>query len=218
MKIFLLTAFFLISCSHHSNHGHSGHTKHHRFDDVKKWEGIFEDPKRDKWQKPELVLNTLGIKKTDHIADIGSATGYFPVRLAKRAKRGMVYGIDIEPNLVEFLNHRAQKEGLKNLISLLGTPNSPLIPAPVDMILTVDTYHHFFHRIEYFSKLKSKLKRGGRLVVIDFKKGDLPFGPSDNMKISPQEVIEELKEAGYSLKESPDILPYQYILVFSKSS
>ena len=216
--ISMLVTLLTLSCSHHKKHGHSGHHKHHRFQDAKKWEKVFEDPARDKWQKPNLVLNTLGIRSTDTIADIGSATGYFPVRLAKKAKRGMVYAIDIEPNLVAFLNERAQKEGIKNLISLLGTPSTPLIPKPVNLILTVDTYHHIGERIQYFRNLRSKLKKGGRLVIIDFKKGELPFGPSDKMKIAPKEVIEELKKAGYFLKESPDILPYQYILVFGLSS
>ena len=214
----LFTLFLLASCGHGPKHAHHGHHKHHRFENAQKWAKVFEDPERDKWQKPNLVIRTLGVRKTDTIADIGSATGYFPIRLAKKARKGMVYGIDIEPNLVEFLNNRAQKEGIKNLVSLLGTPTNPLIPRPVDMILTVDTYHHFGDRVTYFKNLRSKLKKGGRLVIIDFKKGDLPFGPSDKMKLAPKQVIEELKQAGYFLKESPDILPYQYILIFGLAS
>lgn len=216
--ILMLIPITLLSCAHGPKHSHHGHHKHHRFQNAKKWAKVFEDPKRDKWQKPDLVFKTLGIRKTDTIADIGSATGYFPVRLAKKAKKGMVYGIDIEPNLVEFLNNRAQEEGLNNLISVLGTPQNPLVPKPVDLILTVDTYHHFSNRVAYFKNLHSKLKKGGRLVIIDFKKGDLPVGPRDKMKIAPSQVIDELKQAGYFLKESPDILPYQYILVFGRSS
>lgn len=201
--------------SHKTHHGHSGHSSHHRFQDAEKWSRIFEAEKRDKWQKPDLVIKTLNIRKTDHIADIGSATGYFPVRLAKKASQGMVYGVDIEPNLVEFLNKRAQKEKISNLISILGTTDSPMIPKPVNMILSVDTYHHISNRPTYFKNLKSSLKKGGRIVIIDFKKGDLPVGPKDRMKIAPKQVINELKEAGYFLKESHDILPYQFILVFS---
>ncbi len=217
----VITLFSLItsltSCAHKKHHSHSGHHKHHRFQDAKKWAKVFERKDRDKWQKPDLVIKTLGVKRSDHIADIGSATGYFPTRLAKVAKKGMVYGIDIEPTLVQFLNERAQKENIDNLISVLGTPSNPLIPKPVDMILTVDTYHHISQRVAYFGNLKKSLKKKGRLVIIDFKKGDFPVGPRDKMKIPQVQVIEELKEAGFSLKESHDILPYQFILVFSAS-
>lgn len=227
MRLSLATFLILIiaSCSHHGHHknhskghhkGHkTGHHKHHRFDDAEKWSKIFEDKKRDEWQKPDLVIKTLNIKRNDEIADIGSATGYFPIRLAKKASKGMVYGVDIEPTLIEFLNKRAQKEKINNLISILGTPSNPLIPRPVDIILSVDTYHHIGNRPQYFENLKASLKKGGRIVIIDFKKGDLPVGPRDPMKIPPSQVIEEFKEAGYFLKESFDILPYQFILVFS---
>jgi cyclopropane fatty-acyl-phospholipid synthase-like methyltransferase len=215
LSLLLLTT--LVSCSHKKHHSHSGHHKHHRFQDAKKWAKVFERKDRDKWQKPDLVIKRLGIKRTDDIADIGSATGYFPIRLAKVATKGNVYGIDIEPTLVEFLNERATHEKISNLISLLGTPHNPLIPKPVDVILTVDTYHHISKRVDYFHNLKKSLKKNGRLVIIDFKQGDFPVGPKDAMKIPQAQVIEELKKAGFSLKESHDILPYQFILVFVAS-
>ncbi|MCF8058968.1 MAG: methyltransferase domain-containing protein [Bacteriovoracaceae bacterium] len=213
ISILLVTIFF--SCTHSNKHDHpKGHHKHHSFSDAQKWEKVFESKKRDLWQKPELIFQKLKIQKKDHIADIGSATGYFPVRLAKIASRGKVWAIDIEPNLIDFLNKRAQKEGLTNLVSILGTPSNPLIPSPVDMILTVDTYHHISDRVTYFSNLKSKLKDKGRLVIIDFKKGKFPVGPKDSMKLESSVVIKELSKAGFNLKENIDILPYQYILVF----
>lgn len=217
--ILLPMLFFLFTCSHtghHKKHAHpKGHHKHHSFSDAKKWEKVFESKKRDVWQRPDLVLKTLNIKKDHHIADIGSATGYFPIRLAKKANKGKVWAIDIEPNLVDFLNKRAVKEGLDNLTSILGTPSNPLIPSPVDMILTVDTYHHISDRVIYFKNISKKLRKNGRLVIIDFKKGDFPVGPRDSMKLEESQVIQELSKAGFTLKENHQFLPYQYILVFS---
>ena len=84
----------------------------------------------------------------------------------------------------------------------------------MNLIMMVDTYHHISDRVAYFDRLKADLKKGGKLVIIDFKKGDLPLGPKDKMKISRLEVIKELEKAGYKLEREEDFLPYQYFLFF----
>lgn len=211
LLIFITLSLF--SCAGHKKH-HHGH--HHRFDDAEKWAKIFEDKKREGWQKPQKIFQAVGIKSDSIIADIGSATGFFPIRLAKIAKKGRIWGIDIEPNMVNFLNRRVQKEKINNVYSILGTFDDPLIPEPVDFIFIVDTYHHISKRLEYFNRLKTSLKKNGKIVVIDFRKGDLPFGPKDKMKLSKSQVNKEMTSAGYRLTDDHDFLQYQYVLVFSK--
>lgn len=218
MKIIsLLSIIAFVSCSSGTHVGHSGHGHHHRFNDAKRWAKVFEDEKRELWQRPSLVINRVGVKDNSVVADIGSATGYFPVRLAAKAQKGKVWAIDIEPNLVNFLNKRVQEEKIPNVISILGTPKDPMIPERVDFIFTVDTYHHIESRKEYFKNLKSKLKESGKIVIVDFKKGDFPVGPKNKMKISQEDVIQEMKAAGFSLERTHDFLIYQYILVFKNS-
>lgn len=150
-----------------------------------------------------------------HVADIGSATGYFPVRIARAVPAGRVWGVDIEPDMVRYLNRRAQEEGIDNLFSILGRPDDPLLPEPVDLVLIVDTYHHIDEREAYFERLSQHLRPGGRVAVIDFKKGDLPVGPPDAMKLAPEKVQAEVEAAGYEMAESHDFLSYQYFLVFA---
>lgn len=213
MKLILpLSLLLLVGCGHgnHKNH-------HHSFANAKKWEKVFEDEKREVWQRPELVINRVGVKKDSIVADIGAATGYFPVRIATKAQQGRVWAIDIEPNLVNFLNDRVQKEKIPNVISILGTPNDPMIPELVDFIFTVDTYHHIEERKTYFEKLQNRLKKDGRIVIVDFKKGDFPVGPKNAMKLAEEDVIEEMKAAGYELEKAHNFLIYQYILVFKKA-
>ena len=142
-------------CAHHNSYHGSDHQSgghQHRFDNVEKWAAKFEDSKRDAWQMPERVIQELKLRKGQRVADIGSATGYFPVRLAKTVSDGRVWGIDIEPNMVAFLNERARKEGLDNLFSVLGSAGDPLLPEKVDLILIVDTYHHLGNRSQYLSQ------------------------------------------------------------------
>jgi ubiquinone/menaquinone biosynthesis C-methylase UbiE len=197
-----------------NHHDYKHHGGHHRFTDADTWVKMFEGKERDAWQKPEAVIKALDIKQDSIIADIGSATGYFPVRFARACPKGKVYGIDIEKSMVDYLNQRAGRENLPNLSCILGQPDDPKLPEPVNLVFICNTYHHIEERQIYFEKLKKNLLAGGRLVIIDFIKGDLPVGPPDQMKLSPDEVISELLSAGYHLVQKLEMLPYQYALIF----
>lgn len=186
----------------------------HRFEEAEKWAEVFEDPERDRWQRPDTVIDILEFEGNETVLNIGSGTGYFSVRFAKALPRGKVIGVDIEPDMVRYLNERAENEDLPNLTSRVVEPDDPRISEPVDMVFLCNTYHHIQDRVDYFKRLVEDFQPKGRLVIVDFVKGDLPVGPPDRMKLSPEEVTSELSEAGYSLIQAADFLPYQYILVF----
>lgn len=194
---------------------HGEQAMHRRFEDAEKWSKVFDDPARDEWQKPAQVIAALKLADDASIADIGSGTGYFAVRLAKAVPRGRVYGADLEPDMVRFLNERAAREGLPNLASHVASPEDPKLPASVDLTLVVDTYHHIANRSRYFERLKKSLKPGGRVAIIDFKL-DSPVGPPRQHRIAPAKVQTEMEGAGYRLQEELAFLPHQYLLVFTK--
>ena len=188
-------------------------THQHSFGDAEKWTQVFDDPKRDAWQKPHEVIQALALKPDAIIADIGSGTGYFSVRFANMVPKGRVYGVDTEPDMVKYLADRAKREGLKNISAVAGAPADPRLPEKADLIILVDVYHHIEDRERYFSKLRDSLKPGGRIAVIDFRK-DSPEGPPKTARIAPDRVKTELKRAGYALAQEHTFLPNQYFLVF----
>jgi len=188
------------------------HGQHH-FSGAEKWAQVFDDPARDAWQKPHEVLQALKLAPDASVADIGSGTGYFAVRFAHVAPKGRVYGVDAEPDMVRYLAERAKREGLANLTAVLAKPNDPAIPAAVDLIILVDTYHHVPDRERYFRSLQKSLKPGGRLAIIDFTL-DSPVGPPKRARVAADTVKKELARAGYALVEEHAFLPNQYFLVF----
>ncbi len=187
---------------------------HQRFDDAERWSRVFDDPARDAWQKPAEVIRALKLAPDAVVADIGSGTGYFAVRLARAVPQGRVYGADIGPDMVRFLNERAAKEQLANLASHVAGEADPKLPAPVDLALLVDTYHHIGARPKYFATVARSLKPGGRVAIIDFTL-DSPVGPPRRHRIAPGEVKAEMERAGYRLVEEYGFLPHQYFLVFA---
>ena len=194
----------------------SPHTHEHSFGGAENWAQVFDDPKRDASQKPHEVIQALAIKPDGVIADVGSGTGYFSVRLAHMVPKGRVYGVDIEPDMVKYLAERAKREGLKNLIAVTGAPGDPLLPEKVDLILMVDTFHHIENRDRYLRTLQDSLKPGGRIAIIDFRMDSLE-GPPKSARSTPEGIKAELSRAGYTLVQEHAFLPNQYFLVFEQT-
>lgn len=191
-------------------------TAHHPFTDVEKWTKIFDDPKRDEWQKPRELVEALGLKAGQIVADLGAGTGYLERYLSKAvAPGGIVLAIDTEPEMVRHLGERALKEGTANVVPVLALPQEPFLPAGrADCVLIMDTYHHIDDRIRYFRRLAGTLAPSGRIAIIDFHKRPLPVGPPVEHKLAREFVLDEMKQAGYSLSDERTFLPYHYFLIF----
>ena len=173
---------------------------------------VLEDPARDEWQKPHEVVMALKLRTNEVIADIGAGTGYFSRRFARHA--GKVLAVDIDANLLAI----AAKDAPANLTTVLALPDDPkLPPKSVDTVFFCDVLHHIANRPAYYAKLKSAMKPGGRLVIVDFHKRPLPVGPPPDMKLSLEEVQQELKSAGFHEAGSFDMLSHQYFLVFQSN-
>lgn len=199
----------------HRAHHPRGGDANHRFADADAWAARFENPERDEWQKPEEVVRALAVPEGGKVADIGAATGYFPVRIARAHPDATVYGVDVEPDMTRYLAERAKKEGLSNLHAVLGEPADPKLPEAVDRVLVVNTYHHIEERTAYFERLASSLKPGARVMIVDFKM-DAPIGPGKEHKLPRQTVLKEMEAAGYRVAEERD-LPWQYVLIFERA-
>lgn len=191
----------------------SPHTHDHSFQGAGDWARVFDDPKRDAWQKPHEVIQVLSLKPDAVVADIGSGTGYFSTRLAHMVPKGKVYGVDTEPDMVKYLAERSAREGLKNITAVRGTPGETALPEKVDLVLMVDVFHHITDRETYFRTLRDSLKPGARIAIIDFRM-ESRDGPPKSARIAPDQVKAEMRRAGYTLASEPGFLPNQYFLVF----
>jgi ubiquinone/menaquinone biosynthesis C-methylase UbiE len=202
---------FLLFQTHHSTD--------HSFEDAERWAREFENPERDAWQKPDEVVEALSLEPGARVADIGVGSGYFARRFAKAVgNNGVVYAIDIEPNMLRYLAGRAQKEGQNNIVPVLATPDNPMLaPRSVDVIFICDTIHHVEQRQRYYEILHRNLDEDGRLVIVDFaKRDDVPVGPPLEMRIAKSDLLREVTAAGFRLEEEKTFLPHQYFLIFGR--
>jgi ubiquinone/menaquinone biosynthesis C-methylase UbiE len=173
----------------------------------------FENPSRAEWQKPEKIITSLGPLDGKTVADIGTGTGYFAFPIAKKTVK--VIAIDIDTRFLDYINHKKQTQQIgANIETRLTTADSSgLKSSEADMVLIVDTYHHIEDRVEYLNKLKKCLRKGGVLVIIEFKKEKTPPGPPVELRLAEEQVASELKSAGFTIVSADrDMLPYQYII------
>jgi SAM-dependent methyltransferase len=191
-------------------------TSHHDFADVPYWVSVFDDPARDAWQKPAELVRALAIRQGMAVADLGAGTGYFNRYLAEAVgPTGTVFAVELEPNLVVHLRERAEREHTDNVVPMLASPDNPRLPSgSVDLVLLVDTYHHLDDRLTYLGRLRRSLRSTGRIAIVEWQKRELPVGPPMEHKLARGLVVDEMTAAGYRLIAEPDVLPYQYVVVF----
>ena len=190
---------------------------HKLHSDAKAYIAMLEDPARDAYQKPHEVLMALGLKAGERIADIGAGAGYFTLRFAQHVgDTGVVYGVDISPDMILHLNQRVREARLDNVRTILAQPDDPLLPdRSIDRFFICETWHHIADHPKYFAQMKKILKPGGQVIIIDFHKKETPVGPPMEMRVSREEVLKEFQDSGFRLAKEHTFLPYQYFLIFT---
>jgi ubiquinone/menaquinone biosynthesis C-methylase UbiE len=185
-------------------------------DDLEGYIARMEEPARADWQKPDEVIGSLHLEAGDSICDIGAGPGYFSLRAARAVQpEGRVWAVDVVPRMLEILRQRIQAAGVRNVTPVLALDGDPLLPdGTCDVALIVDTYHHFPDGTAYLRRLARTLKKGGRIVHIDFHKRELPVGPPVEHKVAREQVLRDAEAAGLVLAGELTFLPYQYFLVF----
>ena len=192
------------------------HEMHRLHTDPKAYIGALEDPKRDAYQKPHEVLTALNLKPGEIVADIGAGSGYFTFRIAHHVgAKGKVYAVDVSPDMIRHVNRRIRDLKTTNVVSILADPDDPLLAEQsINRFFICDVWHHVANPSSYLATLKKMLKPGGEIVMIDFHKKELPFGPPMHMKIAREDLIKQMETNGFRLTKEHTFLPYQYFLVF----
>jgi ubiquinone/menaquinone biosynthesis C-methylase UbiE len=181
--------------------------------------GLLEGPDREVWQKPDQIMDALGIADGSVVADIGAAGGWFTVRLARRVgPNGRVYAEDIQARMIEMIERRLQRENLRNVIPVLGTATDPRLPNGLDAVLIVWTFHELEDPIALLGNIAKLLKPRGRVGVVDFNPGSGGPGPAPDQRVDQETIIKAARTAGLQLAAREPIAPFQYLLVFTHAS
>jgi SAM-dependent methyltransferase len=188
------------------------------FEDVEKHIAFLERADRAVWQRPAEVVSALYLAGSETVLDLGAGSGYFTFRLAKALPHGTVIAADTDAEMIRHIHHRAMSEAVTNVKASLIAADDPAVPPEADLVFVCDVLHHVPDRDAWLEKMVAEMKPGARLVLIEFREGDLPEGPPETAKISRAQMVELATKAGLGLEgEHPTLLPYQTFLVFRKA-
>ncbi len=176
-----------------------------------------ERPEREKEENSALLLKNMDIQPADNIADIGAGSGYHVFKMATMAANGMVYAVDIQPEMLQAMQQKKEVENFSNVELVLGGEQTVNLPEnSIDKILMVDVYHEFNFPIEMIASMKSALKKEGEIYLIEYR-GEDPNIPIKTIhKMSEAQAVKEFAANGFKLKENIDNLPWQHCMVFVK--
>ena len=177
-----------------------------------------ERPEREQEERTSLLVDALKFKPGEAVADIGAGTGYLTRRMAKNiSPGGKVYAVDIQSEMLVLLTNKLSREGITNVVPVLGTITDPKLPAKsVDTIIMVDVYHEFDHPFEMTDAMCRALKPGGRMVFVEFRGEDENVPIKRVHKMTEAQVKKEMTPHPLVWKETIGVLPWQHIIVFTR--
>jgi SAM-dependent methyltransferase len=179
--------------------------------------GLLEGPDRAVWQRPDQIMDVLGIADGSAVADIGAGSGWFTIKLARRVgPRGRVYAQDVQREMLDAIRRRVSREGLQNVETVLGAGTLPNLPAgALDAVLVVDAYQEVDaeDRVAFLKNLAQALKPSGRIGIVNYKPGN--GGPGPVLRVDRANVEIDASAAGLRV-QARENLPYQYLLVLSR--
>lgn len=181
------------------------------------YQGIdwLERSEREKEENVSNLIENMGIKPTDTIADIGAGSGYHVFRMAPLANNGLIYAVDIQVEMLMEIENTKQFNKINNVETILGSETSIQLPIrSVDKILMVDVYHEFNFPIEMIASIKNALKPEGQLFLIEYR-GEDPKVPIKKIhKMTENQAVKEMEAAGFKLKSNITNLPWQHCMIF----
>ena len=181
--------------------------------------GLLEAPDREAWQKPEQIMDALGVAEGSTVADIGAGAGWFTIQLARRVgPNGTVYAQDVQRQMLEAIRRRVAREGLQNVQTRLGAGSAPNLPQRTfDAILVVDVYDAVDEPVPLLRNLAAALKPGGRIGIVNYKPGNggPGPGPDEGIRVDSASVEQDASAAGLRVL-ARQTLPYQYLLVLGR--
>jgi len=178
-----------------------------------------ERSERELEEMPQTALDKIGLQPGMVVADVGAGSGYFTTRVAKRVgPTGKVFAVDVQPEMLSILKSRVAKENLNNVEPVLGSESDPRLPKDtLDVILLVDVYHEFSQPQKMLQRMRTALKKDGRLVLLEYRKEDPHIPIRLEHKMSVAEAKQEVEAEGYRLEKVLEDLPRQHILIFRKN-
>jgi ubiquinone/menaquinone biosynthesis C-methylase UbiE len=187
------------------------------------WQGAdwLERGSREAEEKPDQLLDLFELQPGEVVADVGCGTGYFARRLVQRvAPEGLVYCVDIQPQMLRLMKERTPPEQAKRIIPVLSQAADPKLPdGTIDFVLLVDVYHEIQNPASMLEELRNDLSPRGRIGLVEYRlEGPTARHIRLEHRMSPGHVLAEWIPAGFELEKQIETMPSQHVFIFRAAS
>ena len=184
------------------------------------WQGAawLEREEREREERTDLLLPELALEPGMVVADVGAGTGYIARRMAAQVgASGLVYAVDVQPEMIDMLKSLAARAGLAQIRPLLGAVDDVRLPAAsVDLAIMVDVYHELEFPREVLASIVRSLKPGGRVVFVEYRAEDPKVPIKAVHKMSEAQVRREAAVMALTWERTAGGLPWQHVVIFRK--
>ncbi len=173
------------------------------------------------FMNPDKIVGGFGITEGMVVADFGSGAGYFTILLGQKVgPNGKVYALDIQESALDNVRVKAKSAGLENVETIrsnLEVPGSSgLADNSQDMVLLANILFQSEQKADILKEAARVLKKGGFLVVIDWKRAAGGFGPPDNLRTDEFTMRSLVLGGGLVLENEIDAGQFHYGMKFKK--
>jgi ubiquinone/menaquinone biosynthesis C-methylase UbiE len=174
---------------------------------------------REKEENSNLAINKMDLLPTSIVADIGAGTGYYTFKIAQRVPDGKVYAVEIQDEMIRYLNERKNELGSTNVEVIKGDAKSPHLPdSSIDLAIMIDVYHELEYPKEMLQYISKALKSNGKILLLEYRAEDpnIPIKPLHKMSVA--QVNKEMAANGFKLYYDGEFLPIQHFLLYQKNN
>ena len=176
-----------------------------------------ERNERQKEENTKLAIEKMQLSPNAVVADIGAGTGYYTFAIAQKIPGGKLYAVEIQDEMINYLNNRKIKSGFKNIDIIKGSLKSPNLPAnSIDLAIMVDVYHELEFPHEMLQAIKKSLKKDGKLLLLEYRAEDTTIDIKLHHKMSVTQANKEMAANGFVLSYDGEFLPIQHFLLYKK--
>jgi ubiquinone/menaquinone biosynthesis C-methylase UbiE len=198
-------------------HGHHHHS-HKLFNPASAHK--LEDPERLTWMPPGEIVAQLALDRGNNVADIGAGTGYFALPIAKAVAPGLVYAVDLQPEMLKLLDQKLGAPGAPDNLHLVegDAAATRLADGCCDVALLANMWHEIDEHAPVLREMARILKPRGRVVVLDWRPDvDRPPGPPLEHRIPADDVRDTLEKNGWSVLSNQQVGTYSYLVIAARN-
>jgi len=184
--------------------------------DAKKLDKL-NDPRRLKFQSPDLIWDRLNLQSPRVLVEIGAGTGFFALPFSKKMNGGRLYACDVSSEMIAWMEKNIALNHREAIVPLEMVENKVPLPGGIaDLVYMINVHHELEAPAVLLAEAGRLLKAGGKLAIIDWKKEEAPVGPRASRRVSEEVVRKQVLAAGFSNLDLADVLPYHYFLIAAK--